>query len=192
MATQAERRAATSGALRKAAQRLFAQHGFDQVAVDDIAAAAGVTRGAFYHHYDSKAELFEAVFDHIESTVAESVRMAAAASADPMDQLQVGVRRYLEIASDRRYSRIVLVDAPQVLGAARYQQIEEAYFVGQVTRSISALRPDRPAAEHALAARALLAAVCALALHTVGHRGDMAMAASVASSLVRSMASLGR
>jgi AcrR family transcriptional regulator len=182
--TQSQRTAATTGALRRAAQRLFARHGFDGVAVDDIATAAGVTRGAFYHHYDSKEALFEVVFNQIETMLVDAVRAAAAPSSDPLEQLRLGVDRYLELASDRRYSRIVLVDAPAVLGQARYQRAEEAHFLGLVTHSMAALQPAASAGEHTLAARALLAAVCELAGHAAEHRADLGLARSLARALI--------
>jgi AcrR family transcriptional regulator len=188
VATQAQRRAATTGSLLRAARQLFAEHGFGHVAVDDIAAAAGVTRGAFYHHYDSKEALFEVVFGQIEDTLADAVAAAAATQPDALGQLTAGIESYLALASDPRYSRVVLTDAPAVLGQARYEQIEQAHFLGRVASSIAALRPGRPRGEHNLAARALLAAVCALAKHVADHPADLAMAAAIARSLAATVA----
>jgi AcrR family transcriptional regulator len=182
--TQSQRSAATTKALRKAAQHLFARHGFERVAVDDIAASAGVTRGAFYHHYDSKEALFEVVFHQVETMLVDAVRAAAVTASDPRDQLRLGMNRYLELASDRRHSRIVLIDAPAVLGHARYQQAEETHFLGLVTGSIAAIRPTARATEHALTARALLAAVCELATQTAEHHADLDTARAVIQAFI--------
>ena len=184
MATQAERRAATTQALRRTALRLFARHGFEAVSVDTIAEEAGVTRGAFYHHFDSKEALFEVVLDEVETVLATAVREAAVAHNDPVAQLRSGVDRYLDLASDRRYSRIVLVDAPAVLGPVRHREVEEAHFLGLVRASLTGLLPDAPVAEIALTARALLAALCTLAMHAAEQRGDLALAKTVAATLL--------
>jgi AcrR family transcriptional regulator len=184
VATQAERRAATTGALRRAARQLFARRGFEAVAVDDIAAAAGLTRGAFYHHYESKEALFEVVFEEVQAALAQAVRKVAAPLQDPVEQLRRGIDRYLELASDRRHSRIVLIDGPIVLGTARYQELEQAYFLGLVGSSLARLRASEPTPRDALAARALMAGVCALATHAAGHRTDLALARTVAAELL--------
>jgi AcrR family transcriptional regulator len=188
VATQAERRAATTLALRRAAQRLFARHGFEAVSVDTIAAEADVTRGAFYHHFDSKEALFEVVLDEVETVLSTAVREAAVVHTDPVAQLRSGVDRYLDLASDRRYSRIVLVDAPAVLGPVRYHEVEEAHFLGLVRASLTALLPDARGAEVDLTARALLAALCTLAMHAAQQSGDLALAKTVAATLLDTVA----
>jgi AcrR family transcriptional regulator len=183
MATQAERRAATTSALRRAARRLFARHGFDAVSVDDIAAAAGLTRGAFYHHYASKEALFAVAYEEVQAELATAVRKAAASYPDGYDQLRYGVDRYLELASDRRRSRILLVDGPAVLGPARYQELQQVYFLGMVGSSLARLRDGAPE-QHALTARALMAGICALATDVAQQRADLELARSVAADLL--------
>jgi len=185
VATQAERRASTSGALCRAARQLFAQNGFEAASVDGIAAAAGVTRGAFYHHFSHKEALFEAVFEDVESELVTAVRRAAAPHADPLEQLRAGGEAFIEMASDPRFSRIALVDAPAVLGPDRYRQIEEAHFLGLTGSSLARLRPERTPAENALAARALMAALCALAIHAAAHPTDLPVAQCVVRDLLR-------
>jgi AcrR family transcriptional regulator len=184
MVTQAERRAATSSALRTAARKLFARNGFDAVSVDDIAADAGVTRGAFYHHFDSKEALFEVVLEEVELALVDAIRTAVASHADPLDQLLLGIDAFIEHASDRRHSRIALVDAPAVLGPARYQALEERHFLGPMRSSMRRLRPDIATKANDLTTRALMAAVCSLAAHAAEHRSDLASAKAVARSLI--------
>ena len=79
--TQAERSEATRGALIAAARPLFAERGYAGVGTEEIVRAAGVTRGALYHHFDGKRELFEAVYEQIEAELAERIA-AGALSAD--------------------------------------------------------------------------------------------------------------
>ena len=88
MPTQAERSATTTKSLRQAARRLFGRRGFESVSVDDIAAAAGVTRGAFYHHYDSKEELFEVVFVEIQTMLLDHVRDDPYPSTTMLDMIE--------------------------------------------------------------------------------------------------------
>lgn len=187
VATQAERRAATTLALRRTARRLFARRGFEAVSVDTIAAEAGVTRGAFYHHFESKEALFEVVLDEIETTLAAAVREAAVVHSDPALQLRAGVDRYLDLASDRRHSRIVLVDAPAVLGPVRHREVEETHFLGLMRASLADLLRTATPAEIALTARALLAALCTLAIHAAEQRDDLPVTRTVAHTLLDSI-----
>ena len=187
MATQAARSAATTKALRRAARRLFARRGFDSVSVDDIAAAAGVTRGALYHHYPSKEDLFEVVLRDVEQILVDTVRQAAAAHTDPLEQLRAGTDAFIDAASNRQYSRIPLIDGPAVLGPARYRAIDEAFFLGLVRSSIDHLRPDISAAQNALAARAISAAVCELATHASHHPDERETVKSVAKDIVTAL-----
>jgi hypothetical protein len=94
------------------------------------------------------------------------------------------MNRYLELASDRRYSRIVLIDAPAVLGRIRYQHAEEAHFLGLVIKSLAAVRPAARDAEHALTARVLLAAVCELATQAAEHHADLDTARATIQALI--------
>jgi AcrR family transcriptional regulator len=189
--TQAERSATTTKGLRQAARRLFGRRGFEFVSVDDIAAAAGVTRGAFYHHYDSKEELFEVVFIEIQTMLVDQVRRAAAACSDPLDQLRVGMDTFIEAASQPRNSRIALIDGPAVLGPTRYRELDEAAFLGLVISSVSRLRPATAKLENALVARALAAAMCELATHASRHPADRDTARAVARDMLDALVRRG-
>jgi AcrR family transcriptional regulator len=184
VATQAQRREATTGALRRAARTLFARRGFEAVAVDDIAAAAGVTRGAFYHHFVGKEALFELVFAEAEAELVAAVAEAASGHRDPVEQLRAGSAAFVALAATRRYRRIVLFDAPAVLGPDRYRRIEEEHFLPPVGASLARLWPAADEREHAVAARALMAALCALAVHAASHPDDVDVTASVVPRLI--------
>lgn len=114
--TQAERSGATSAQLVEAARLLFARDGYAGTSIDAVAAEAGMTKGAAYHHFDGKVALFRAVFEQQQSEVAAALEAAAQRAADPMDALVAGARAFLEHCLDPGFRQIVLLDGPSVLG----------------------------------------------------------------------------
>ena len=132
--TQAERAAETREALIAAARPLFAAQGFAEAALETIVRAAGVTRGALYHHFADKTELFAAVFEQVEAEVATRMGEAIAASnqTDPIEVMRLGADYWLDACSDPEVQRIVLVDAPAVLGWTRWTEIGNRYNIGLV------------------------------------------------------------
>ncbi len=132
--TQAERAAETREALIAAARPLFAAAGFADVALETIVRAAGVTRGALYHHFADKTELFAAVFERVEGEVATQMgeAIAAANETDPVEVMRLGAGFWLDACSNPEIQRIVLVDAPAVLGWARWTEIGNRYNTGLV------------------------------------------------------------
>jgi AcrR family transcriptional regulator len=137
--TQAERAAETRNALIAAARPLFAAQGFAEVALEAIVRAAGVTRGALYHHFADKTELFAAVFEQVEEEVAVRMGQAIAASnqTDPIEVMRLGAGFWLDACSDPEVQRIVLVDAPAVLGWTRWTEIGNRYNIGMVRALLS-------------------------------------------------------
>jgi AcrR family transcriptional regulator len=137
--TQAERSAKTREALIAAARPLFAAHGFAEVALETIVRAAGVTRGALYHHFADKTELFAAVFERVEGEVAARMgeAIAAAGETDPVEVIRLGAGFWLDACSDPEIQRIVLVDAPAVLGWTRWTEIGDRYNIGLVRALLS-------------------------------------------------------
>jgi AcrR family transcriptional regulator len=132
--TQAERAAETREALIAAGRPLFAAHGFADVALETIVRAAGVTRGALYHHFADKTELFAAIFERVEGEVATRMAeaIAAANEADPVEVMRLGANFWLDVCSDPEIQRITLVDAPAVLGWTRWTEIGDRYNTGLV------------------------------------------------------------
>jgi AcrR family transcriptional regulator len=132
--TQAERSAETRESLIAAARSLFAAHGFADVALETIVRAAGVTRGALYHHFPDKTELFAAAFEQVEGEVASRMgeAIASANETDPVEVMRLGARFWLDACADPEIQRIVLVDAPAVLGWTRWTEIGNRYNTGLV------------------------------------------------------------
>jgi AcrR family transcriptional regulator len=139
--TQAERRAATTGALIAAARALFAERGYAGASREEIVEAAGVTRGALYHHYASKQDLFAAVYEAVEGDLCEAVLVAAASAGtdDPVEQLRAGAMAFLDAAATPEVRRILLIDAPAVLPVELRRQFAEQYGLGIVRTALRAV-----------------------------------------------------
>ncbi len=138
--SQAERSESTRGALVTAARQLFAERGFAGVGTEEIVRAAGVTRGALYHHFSDKQELFEAVYVQIEVELTERIATAALGSgaAAPMAALRAGAEMFLDACTVPEVHRIALLDGPAVLGWDRWREIGAEYGLGLIEASLQA------------------------------------------------------
>ena len=136
----AERSEATRAALVAAARPLFAERGFAGVGTEEIVRAAGVTRGALYHQFRDKEDLFAAVFELLESELAQRTADAAGASGttDPLAELRVGAEAWLDACTEPEIQRIVLLDGPAVLGWERWREIGTRYGRGLVEAVLQA------------------------------------------------------
>lgn len=116
----ARRRAETTEANRTrliaAARVAFAAHGFAGASMDELTAAAGLTRGALYHGFGDKKGLLAAVVAQVDGEMAARARAAASAARDDWDALLAEAAAYIEMALDPEVRRIVLLDGPAVLG----------------------------------------------------------------------------
>lgn len=132
--SQPARSAATRGALVAAARPLFAAHGFGGVGTETIVRAAGLTRGALYHHFADKTELFAAVYEAIEEDIAARIaeRIAAEGVTDPVDVMTLGADAWLDACAEPEVQQIVLLDGPAVLGWQRWREIGMRYGMGLV------------------------------------------------------------
>jgi AcrR family transcriptional regulator len=137
--TQAERSAATRDALITAGRALFGTRGYADVGTEEVVRAAGVSRGALYHHFADKAELFAAVFESVEEMT--NARIVAAVSAagpdDPIAAMQLGTAVFLDICTEPEMARIMLIDAPAVLGEQGWSDISSEYNMGLVLQLIT-------------------------------------------------------
>jgi AcrR family transcriptional regulator len=132
--SQVDRSAATRASLVAAARPLFAERGFAGVGTEAIALSAGVTRGALYHQFADKAELFEAVYEAIEQDLARDLgeRIAAAQATDPIEMMRLGADAWLDACAEQEVQQIVLLDGPAVLGWQRWREIGMRYGLGLV------------------------------------------------------------
>ena len=133
MPTKAEQSEVTRAALVGAAESLFAERGFADTPTEAIVKAAGVTRGALYHHFTDKADLFRAVYESLERRVITRVEQAVAGLTDPLAVLHRGAEAFLDACLEPAVQRIVLLEGPTVLGWETWREIDMAYGLGIVT-----------------------------------------------------------
>ncbi|MBW3097273.1 TetR/AcrR family transcriptional regulator [Pseudohoeflea coraliihabitans] len=116
---------ATRLALISAARRLFSEKGYAETSTPEIVTAAGVTRGALYHHFEDKLALFRAVVRQEYAAVADEITTAVGEQpGSALDALRDGSRGYLKAMSDKGRVRIMLLDGPAVLGQSELSQID--------------------------------------------------------------------
>jgi AcrR family transcriptional regulator len=125
---------ATRERLLTAARRLFAERGYAAVGTEEIVQAAGVTRGALYHQFRDKADLFAGVAELVEAEVndriAEGIRSGGV--ADPLEAMRAGARMFLELCAEPDVERILLLDGPAVLGSVAWRELGGRYGLGQL------------------------------------------------------------
>jgi AcrR family transcriptional regulator len=136
---KAERSAATRSALIATARALFAERGYAAVGTEEIVRATGVTRGALYHHFAGKIELFRAVYEDVERELVERIGASALSSAEnPLQALHAGAQAFLDACEDPAVQRIALLDAPAVLGWEQWREIGLRYGFGLVEGTVQA------------------------------------------------------
>jgi AcrR family transcriptional regulator len=129
---------ATRAQLVATARGLFATRGYANVGTEEIVRAAGVTRGALYHHFSGKAALFRAVVEEVDRDLMARLAAEAAGATDPLDAMHRGAATFLDACLDEEIQRITLIDAPAVLGWAQWREIGAQYGVGLVEGVLSA------------------------------------------------------
>src|SRR5438093_7075167 len=113
MSRQAERSETTRRELLRVARDLFSERGYAGTTLDEVADRTGVTKGALYHHFRDKLQLFRAVFEELEKELCDAVVLAAmSAGDDVLEQMRRGVDAFLDGARDEAKQRIVLIDGP--------------------------------------------------------------------------------
>ncbi|WP_027005850.1 TetR/AcrR family transcriptional regulator [Conexibacter woesei] len=136
---QVQRSAITRRALLEAARGLFGERGYAAVGTEEIVRHAGVTRGALYHQFKDKEQLFEAVFEEVEARTTQRIANEALGGAtDPVAALRAGARAFLAVCAEPEVERIVLLDAPAVLGWERWRAIGLRHGLGLVAGTIQA------------------------------------------------------
>jgi AcrR family transcriptional regulator len=182
---RSEQVAQTRAALVSAGRRLFGAGGFAATSVEDIAREARVTTGALYHHFPTKAAVFEAVFEQLHAELMASSLAAAAAGGDIVDLLIAGFGAFLDKVQEPGVQRILLTDAPAVLGLSRFIELDERHAFPATVAALTAadeagtLRVDDPPT----LARLLLGALTRAGLLVAGSADPAATRDAVAATL---------
>jgi AcrR family transcriptional regulator len=133
---QEERSETTRGQLLATAERLFAERGYADTATEELVAEAGVTRGALYHHFADKRDLFRAVFIALEERMMARAAAVAAKAPDAWSALTAGAHGFLDVCLEPEVQRIALIDAPSVLGWEEWREIDARYALGLVQAAL--------------------------------------------------------
>ena len=132
------RGAGTRDELVRVARELFAERGYANVGTEEVVRRARVTRGALYHHFEDKRDLFRAVHESVEASLVESIDARVEGIDDPWELLMVGLRAFLDRCMEPTFMQVALLDAPSVLGWKEWREIDERYAMALVTESLGA------------------------------------------------------
>jgi AcrR family transcriptional regulator len=179
--SKAEQGEASRAALVRAARELFTENGYGGVGTEEIVRRAELTRGALYHHFTDKKDLFRAVHEQIEGEVMAAIAARMGGVADPYELLLVGTRAYLDVCTDPAITRVTLVDAPSVLGWEEWREIDMRHGLGIVMAGLQGgmdagvlrVQPVRPLAHLMLGAMGEAGMVIANAEDPVAARAEI-------------------
>jgi AcrR family transcriptional regulator len=167
----AEEAAATRRRLLEEGRRLFVAHGYERVTADDLAGAAGVTRGALHHHFGDKRGLFEAVYAEtlaeFDAQISEAGLRAAEETGEVWPALVAGIDRYLDLCLDPAYNQVMLTQGPIALGWERWDEMDREFSLRQVSGVLELLVATGDLADLPIVATA---EVLVGALNQVGRR----------------------
>jgi AcrR family transcriptional regulator len=166
---RSEQGQATREQLVAVATELFGTRGYEATSIEAVLDAAGVSRGSLYHHFPSKEALFEAAMQAVETRVGEETLAAVEGTTDTASLLRAGCLAWIRIAGDPVVQRIILLDAPSVLGWERWRAIEEEHALGNIKQAmeLAALEGRIPSNLVDVFAHTLLATMNELALRMV-------------------------
>jgi AcrR family transcriptional regulator len=136
--TKAAQALATRRKLEGVAWKLFAERGFAEVSAEEIVARADVTRGALYHHYNGKEGLFEVIVDSLMQEVHAKLEKGAAGASDPLQAIERGICVFLKVCTEPHTQRVLLMDAPAVLGWTKWREMDAKYGFGLLKRGLAA------------------------------------------------------
>jgi len=157
---------ATREQLIEVATRLFAEHGYEDTSIEAVLAAAGVSRGALYHHFAGKDALFEAVVQSVDERITVEMTAAISGVQDPVEVLHVGALMWIDLAGDPVIQRIILTDGPAVLGWERWRTMNEEGAYGQTRALMQAVADAGQLPQHLVGpfAHMVLAAIDEMAV----------------------------
>jgi AcrR family transcriptional regulator len=191
--TTAVEAAATRDKLCRVGRRLFATKGFGSTSAEEIVEAAGLTRGALYHHFEGKEGLFEAVLEQVMAELHQRLRHAGERAADPLSALRAGIAEYLRACAEEGIRRIVLVDGPGVLGWKRWREMDLRFGLGLLRQALGAAMASGalPRQQPDILAHLLAGALIDAGMLIGNSPGDVALARNIEQSLWRLLTGAG-
>ncbi|ARV20702.1 Transposon Tn10 TetC protein [Curvibacter sp. AEP1-3] len=139
-----ENASATQAALQSSALRWFSEQGYEKAPVGSICADAGVTVGALYHHYGDKKGLFAAVVEQVDAQLVQAAMAAShavtAKGGNAWDAFLASIDTVLQAGTNAPMRRLMLVDAPAVLGAQVWGDVRQRQGLGAMRGSIAAIQ----------------------------------------------------
>jgi AcrR family transcriptional regulator len=130
---------ATRGQLIEVATGLFAEHGYEGTSIEAVLTAAGVSRGALYHHFAGKEALFRAVLEALSERITAQLTEVISGCTDPVEAVRTSALGWIDLAGDPVIQRIMLVDAPSVLGWEQWRAMDEGRTVGAMRAMLQAV-----------------------------------------------------
>ena len=126
--------------LIKTAKKHFAERGYSHTAMADVAKDAEASRGALYHHFNNKQELYEAVLEEILADIYVQIMKATRNNEDPWDKLLISSNTFLELSTHPVTRQIVIIDAYGVLGVDGLRKIDENYSISAIKSILAELK----------------------------------------------------
>ncbi|AYF77347.1 TetR/AcrR family transcriptional regulator [Nocardia yunnanensis] len=178
----------TRRTLLETGARLFAEREYADLSAEELVRAAGLTRGALYHHFDGKKGLFEAVLDDLEQQAAQRIRVAIDSSADPVERVERAMETFLDICTEPAYRHIVLLQGPIALGWQRWREVDQRHLSGLVAEGAQRLLDAGDIQPHPpeLLAGAFYGALTEMSL-IIAESDDLALSRARAAKLARAM-----
>jgi len=135
--SKADQSQATRRVLLRVSRDLFARHGYEGTSIQQVTRRARITRGALYHHFASKRDLFRAVFEQVDADLAQHLAQAGLAEERPERRLETGAEAFFDACLDPAVQRIILLDGPSVLGWEEWHDIDVKHGLGLLRAVVS-------------------------------------------------------
>ncbi len=184
--TQAQRRAETRTQLLDTARALFLSKGYDPTGMPELVKRAGLTRGALYHHFEDKADLFKAVAEREAEAIGKTIDLATRDLTDPDEAMLAGTNAYFDAMAVPGRATILLVHAPAILGSEEAKKLTASQGNAELKDGLSKAMP-RLGSEHLEALTVVLAAAYDRAALEIAEGGDRQAYVGALSSIVRKL-----
>jgi len=133
---------ATRELLITIARELFTEHGYAATSIDEIIQRAGVAKGALYHHFSGKDELFRSVYDAVQSEVVTGVMAAALTVQEPWAAVRAGLSAFLDACLEPTFRRVVVLDSVAVIQSKAWEGGDEPVELPMLRAVLTPLASD--------------------------------------------------